>query len=177
MKTKVCYTCKKEKPLDEYKHNKYNKDGYSGSCKECLAAYHKTYCIEHHDERKEYLKNYTQNNTNKLWYANVVKSHKRDGCEIKFTFDELNSLIQTTTHCKYCESELDYTTTYGNRKTIPKENHPTLDRIGNEKLMTLDNVEIICWKCNTTKLNRTEKEFYDYCKRICIVLSKKYGDD
>jgi len=172
MKTKVCYTCKQEKPLDEYKHNKHNKDGYSGSCKKCLAAYHKNYCIEHLDERKQYLKDYTQKNTNKLWYANIVKSHKRDGCEINFTFDELNNLIQSTPRCKYCGSELDYTTTYGNRTTIPLNNKPSVDRINGNKCLTIDNIEIICYKCNATKLDRTEKEFYEYCKKVCSILEK-----
>lgn len=39
MKTKVCSSCKVEKPLDQFWKRKDSKDGHRGECKDCLNIY------------------------------------------------------------------------------------------------------------------------------------------
>lgn len=39
MITKICSTCKKEKPLIEFYKHKNRKDGYRGQCKNCFKTY------------------------------------------------------------------------------------------------------------------------------------------
>ncbi len=39
--TKICFTCNVEKPISDYYENKANKNGYSGTCKECKKKYNK----------------------------------------------------------------------------------------------------------------------------------------
>jgi hypothetical protein len=73
-----------------------------------------------------------------------------------------------------CGCKLSHDTPYGERGLIPKTNHPILDRINNETVLRLDNVEIICWKCNSTKLNRTKEEFYEYCRDVYMILKQNY---
>ena len=36
METKICITCKLDKPICEYSVRKENKDGYKGECKTCV---------------------------------------------------------------------------------------------------------------------------------------------
>jgi hypothetical protein len=37
--TKICYTCNKEKHIDDFYNSKTNKDGKLGSCKNCKSKY------------------------------------------------------------------------------------------------------------------------------------------
>ena len=60
-----------------------------------------------------------------------------------------------------CDEPLDWE--YG---TGRNDNSPTLDRVNNENILTLDNTWIICSRCNATKHNRTMKEFINYCTMI-----------
>jgi len=39
METKVCTTCKQEKPVSDFHRNNNKKDGRSSQCKECVADY------------------------------------------------------------------------------------------------------------------------------------------
>ena len=34
------------------------------------------------------------------------------------------------------------------------------------EIIQISNVQILCHQCNMTKANRTEKEFFEYCKKI-----------
>jgi hypothetical protein len=47
-----------------------------------------------------------------------------------------------------------------------KDNSPALDRKSNQKILNIDNVQILSDKCNATKHNRTMKEFIEYCKIV-----------
>lgn len=46
METKICSTCKKEKPLSEFGKNRRMKDGHHYTCKQCVSDY----------QRKRYVK-------------------------------------------------------------------------------------------------------------------------
>lgn len=52
METKVCSQCKKEKPIEEFAHNKAKKDGRNNVCKACF----KEYRDKHYQEHKDYYK-------------------------------------------------------------------------------------------------------------------------
>mgnify|MGYP003612422406 CR=1 FL=1 len=41
--TKVCTSCKSEKPINLFSKRSSSKSGYSSSCKECCSNYHKKY--------------------------------------------------------------------------------------------------------------------------------------
>jgi 5-methylcytosine-specific restriction endonuclease McrA len=85
-------------------------------------------------------------------------------------------LAEETPNCKYCNNALDYITPYGDRKNIDRANAPTVDSINNENILTIHNIEILCWRCNTTKLDRTKKDFYEYCKNFYLKFKGDYDD-
>jgi hypothetical protein len=50
---------------------------------------------------------------------------------------------------------------------------PSVDRLSNSDILTVNNIQIICRRCNTTKLDRTMEEFVDYCKMV----AKKFNPE
>lgn len=57
MDSKICITCKQEKPLEEFAKNKTRKDGRSSICKSCFSLYRN----KHYQENKEYYKSKAKN--------------------------------------------------------------------------------------------------------------------
>ena len=82
METKICNTCKEEKPSDSYHRSKTAKDGRINKCKSCVGEYKKEYyqknkerIIQYHRDRRaepgfnekyrEYMKDYKARNPEK----------------------------------------------------------------------------------------------------------------
>jgi hypothetical protein len=59
------------------------------------------------------------------------------------------------THCSCCRKLLDYSVGRG----MNKDDSPSLDRWDNTKGYLLDNVRIICYRCNELKRDGTLEEF------------------
>ncbi len=95
-----------------------------------------------------------------IWANSKIRSKKQLNMSICFSVDWLSKLAFTTTHCNLCGKKLVY-----NAEGI-YANFASLDRIDNEDVLTEDNTWIVCYKCNTTKSNRTLKEFIEYCTMI-----------
>ena len=75
--------------------------------------------------------------------------------------DELINLLESSNMiCHLCEKEMFF----GNRKNLSSS--PSLDRINNGKIISIDTIQIICHECNSIKRNKTMKEFINYCKKI-----------
>lgn len=76
---------------------------------------------------------------------------------IKITISEIENLFRESTHCPLCGIK------YSNesRQTVQ-----SLDRLNNERELRVDNVWVICNKCNATKQDRTMEEFYEYCQMV-----------
>jgi hypothetical protein len=55
-----------------------------------------------------------------------------------------------STHCACCGVLLDYSTGRGRNNTA-RHSSPSLDRVNNIRGYTLDNVAVICWRCNRLK--------------------------
>ncbi len=53
MKTKVCGTCKKRKPVTGFTKNLYRKDGLNNKCRICYAEYMRGYYVTHKAEHIE----------------------------------------------------------------------------------------------------------------------------
>jgi 5-methylcytosine-specific restriction endonuclease McrA len=68
------------------------------------------------------------------------------------TYKELFEYLLTTDylHCACCGNKLDYTLGRGQKN---HDDGPSIDRIDNNFSYAIDNVAIICMKCNWTKLN------------------------
>lgn len=109
-------------------------------------AYRKTYKELH----PEYDANYRAVPANRIRILakDAICRAKKVGRE----FDEtLPDVLTPVTHCPCCGFEIDYRS--GNRKRSP-----SLDRRDNSKGYTLDNVFVICSRCNSLKKDSTAEE-------------------
>ncbi len=103
----------------------------------------------------------SQKNYHKRWASGSLNRHRRRGYVINISIMELENLAKKSTSCPYCGIKFSWV---GNKKS--RINSPALDRINNEKEIRLDNTEIICYRCNATKWNRTREEFIKYCGAV-----------
>ena len=78
--------------------------------------------------------------------------------------DDIEKIALRTKVCPICGRELEWT--YNNKQRASKPETPSLDRVKNEKILTIDNIAIICWQCNISKRNQSVKEFVDYCRKV-----------
>jgi len=108
-----------------------------------------------------YEKEYRERHPHRMWARNTLHDHKRDGCDIQISLDELTAIAEKSTHCPYCGVRMLYCP-----KNIPVWNSPTLDRRDNENVIRADNIDIICLDCNKAKVNWTKEEFVSFCRDI-----------
>lgn len=67
--TRICRTCKKEKPLSKFNKDKRHSSGYATQCKECKCAYDRA--------RYEKIKNDPEFHSKKLQHGKKYReSHK-----------------------------------------------------------------------------------------------------
>lgn len=81
-------------------------------------------------------------------------------CRIHITIEQLIALADKTTNCPLCSISFEQ---WGSEKSFSQ---PSLDRKDNARYLSLDNIWVICSRCNLTKRDRTFKEFVEYCKQI-----------
>lgn len=193
--TKICSKCGEEKLLNCFGKDKYSKDGLTSTCKECRKKYYrdnketisrrsKKYREVHKDEYKYRDINWVNTNYSKEWSRLTIKSHINNGYIVNIDREFLINLIDNIEYCPI------YGCKFIKKYRIGRDNmqSPSLDRINNERELNEDNVWIICRKCNSTKLDRTMKEFVEYCgmvskykinddtnEYICNVDDKKYS--
>ena len=166
MKAKFCSKCKKEKDITEFCRNKSKKDGLNNWCRECINVYDGKYYKKNKEKYKKNYLNWRKENPKRAWANFLLSNHKRNGYIIDITKDELLEMAKKVEHCPFCNCKLLWV--YGNGLN---DNTPTLDRINNEKHLTLNNVQILCHKCNAMKQDKTMEELIEWCGLIC----KKYG--
>lgn len=166
---KKCSCCKSEYPLNLFYKNRSNKDGYSHECKQCHSDRHCKRIRKMREEHPEVIhaqeKKYRINNVYKCWASRTLCSHKKQGIKVEIKTAQLEQVAKNVDKCVLCGVSFSW---YGNMKV--KHNSPTLDRVNNEMVLSFNNMQIICHRCNASKQDRTMKEFIDYCKMI----SKKF---
>jgi len=191
MITKICPKCQERKNIVDFWKDKYTKDGYGYYCKDCQRTNNKKsyqrnrkkrleaskiYKEKNKEYYNEYSKKYYQDNKqriikvkkeyrikhwHRLWAGNSIRNHKIQGFVSKITIDFIEELALKTKYCPICDVKLKWEIDKGF-----KDNSPTLDRIDSGKELNNNSVWIICRKCNATKLNRTLKELYKWCKNF-----------
>jgi len=188
MKTKICSKCNKTKPISEFSKDRRTKDGLHYWCKKCQSKNAKKYYQENKNNLKKYQRRYYQNNKEKIkkqfknwrkknyhryWTLATLNNHKRSGYIININPDESEKMAKKSIYCPICEFKLNWS--FGIKLRI-QSNSPTLDRIDNNKILTLNNIQILCKKCNVTKQDRTMQEFIDYCTMISNKFKKNKRD-
>jgi len=99
----------------------------------------------------------------------AINNHKHRGYDVRITTDELVELYKATTHCPICGIELCHA--YGSKGQ--RDNAASIDRKENSKVMTKENIWIICQRCNTMKGNQTMKEYY----HRSLMIVKKFKEE
>jgi hypothetical protein len=173
---KWCPKCEKIKNKSDFSKNKNRKDGLQCWCKVCIkqvaAKYEKT--EKSKKARSEYRKSekgkevgvrsskkQMKEKPHRRWAASTLSFHRQKGNEILISIDELETKAKQTTHCEICGCELAWG--YGKGYSA---NSPTLDRIDNGDIITLDNIQILCTKCNVSKSDRTMLELVAWCELV-----------
>lgn len=175
---KKCIKCLKTKPLTDFAVSKVNCSGRDNQCKKCKSVYCKQHYIDN-KERYNFLrkkwktdnpekvkignKAYRENNPHQRWASSTIASHKRRGCTVDISSQWLAALAQNTTQCQLCGDVLDWSI---GRGKPPKYNHPTLDRIHNEKHLAKESVMIICYRCNMAKGQNSIDDTLEWAGRL-----------
>ena len=111
----------------------------------------------------KYARNSRINNPKRAWARGTINSHSKKFI-IKLTIDELENYVNKINTCEICEKPINW------MNHVTKHDSPTLDRINNENELTTTNIQLLCHECNSTKRERSMKQFIEYCYGV----TKKY---
>ena len=143
--------------------------------------YHKNYHIAHKEEHNLYCKEYYKKNkksANKRstqwridnpeyhWAYQTIYTHKKKGYVVNITPTKLRDIAINTKFCCICECELKY------QKGKCSQNSATLDRKNNETILNIDNIMILCRRCNCMKQDLSISDMCDWCKNFI----NKFGE-
>jgi len=124
----------------------------------------KKYYQKNKEKIKETQKIWREDNPIKFWCLKTIATHKHKGYKVLFKSKDLLPIAKQTKKCSICDVELDYS--HGNKAGKPGKQSPSLDRIDNNKVLTLSNTQIICHRCNATKRDRSMKEMFEWCENF-----------
>jgi hypothetical protein len=185
---KKCPKCKITKDASEFYKNKSTKDGLQSWCKQCWIKYQdsekcKKTKAKYKDsgKGKEARRKYRKTDSSKsaerrasvkkmkekpyrFWATSTLNDHRKRDNGIIITINELEILAKKSTHCNICVCKLMWG--FGNKDGKTQSNSPTLDRINNESIITLDNIQILCRDCNASKHSKTMLELFYWCKNF-----------
>jgi 5-methylcytosine-specific restriction endonuclease McrA len=166
---KECAKCHIYKDLSSFGKMKKASDGFHPWCKQCVSNYK----MEHKPDEKAARQRYKHRHPQRYWAHSSLANHKwgKRNFDCKLTLDELEQFAKGHSTCAICGKKVKWTREEGTKRNGPDA--ATLDRVNNEKLITIDNIQILCYSCNTTKSNRTMQEFIEFCE---MVASKHSGE-
>ena len=94
------------------------------------------------------------------WCDTTLENHRRK-FKVHISKKELLKLAKETLYCPLCGCHLNwYYTNHGDM------NCPQFDRKDNETKLTLDNIWIVCRRCNIAKGKMPLAKFVGYCELI-----------
>lgn len=166
MKTKICTKCKEIKPESEFCKDNTVKNKLNIYCRKCTSIKGKQYRENNKEKEQKRIREYYRKYPIKIWCQFTISKHQRRGFKVLFTWEELYPIAKQSKYCPICNCKLTWG--YGNGR---QNNTPSLDRVNNENILTLDNTQIICHRCNTAKGQMNMKEFIEYC----IMVSNKFN--
>lgn len=168
---KNCKRCGKEIVVKSNK--KYCGDCRSIVIRERNRKYHYTMYKGDKNFRRRAIDSvlrYQKRNPYRTWATGVISNHRVRGLIVKITIAELIKLAKNIDECSICGCRLDY----GYKgKSGWSRNSPSLDRVTNSKIMSINTVQIICTQCNMAKNSMTMDEFIDYCRLVTEKALKK----
>lgn len=117
---------------------------------------------------------YHRKHPKRSFCTDTIGRHRRWGYTVEITPKELYEKIKDVEKCPICGRQIDWT--YGNKGGFPNISSPSLDIIDPKGTVNLNNVQILCFLCNTAKGNRPMGEFItNYREYIKQAYKNIYG--
>lgn len=168
---KVCRKCNRKLPLEQFVRNKSCRNGYSGTCLDCSNLYCTAWKRVNASRlnpirRQQYAERYgpiqrakeknRQDNYPVRVRAQLLRGGMRERTKVLglafdsniLTLEYLMALIRDTPVCPCCGRELDYGFKHDKQK---HDNSPSIDRIDIRAGYVVNNIALICWRCNNLK--------------------------
>lgn len=158
---KQCSSCKKLLDNSSFYNDKSTPSGLSSACKSCNKNIMKNFrknnpdiVIKRREKYKESLGPYL------YWARSSINHHKRQNSEICFSAEDLAEFSKNKISCPWCKIELSW----GSNTLM--NSTPSLENLNLKKVLQLDDIEIVCFKCNTSKSDRTLSDYIEYIEKI-----------
>jgi len=165
MITKICSKCGLELSITEFHKDSKGKYGVRKECKQCTSIRHKKYS---RDKYKIWQARHEIEGAIIYWKRRASKMNdkifKRYGIEEKICGEDLHNKFSSINFCFYCGE-------------IIKHNNCNIEHIIPLSIggaNNINNVVFSCGRCNRTKGNKTDIEFFQYIKKIYLKLKEKY---
>lgn len=167
MQTKICRTCKKELDLSFFNKDKNGKYGVRGSCIECTKKGKDQEKIL--NRMRDYKKQVTKDGDTRYWKRRASVSNYRAkslyNILSQVTGEQLMNKFENNPYCVYCEES------FRNHIEAKIEHVIPLAKGG---IHTIQNIEFACGRCNSSKNDKDEKEFFEYIEKLYNNLKYKY---
>jgi len=156
--TKICSSCKENKPFSDFTKNKASKDGLQYKCRPCDLAYQTKRRQQNHQKNLDYARSYQRNRRKDFDYRlqmliNASKRRaKNKDREHTISVEDIKAIYPTDGCCPIFGMKLQF------NNAGFRENSPSIDRLDSKKGYTLDNIQIISWKANRIKGYATLQE-------------------
>lgn len=160
---RICSRCGSDKTQititrKGYPHRKWVSDGKGGYlCHNCTKR-----TLYREREGRDSVLRLLRQDPRFAWARMTLANHKRNGFVINISKKELTELASKTDKCVICDSPL----TWGYMNGAKIRSRPSLDRTDNDIVVSYDTIQILCFRCNTMKGDRTMKEYVDYCTYV-----------
>lgn len=151
-----CSRCGRELDSSMFYKDKTVKTGIQRYCKYCVAI----------NARESYKRmKGTKDIARKIrrWARDTIGKHRHNGFDVRFSIDELYIAALGTDTCSICGKHLNW---FEDKQGFKCRDTPTVDRIDNENIMTIDNIQIVCFDCNRMKGDKTMEELITQCRLI-----------
>lgn len=145
-KTRICYCCKKEKPLEDFYRDKNKTLGRKRICKECKKNESKLYRKKNKDKLLEYEKSFDRQ------YSRYKRGAKKRGYNFLLIKKEAKENFYNT-NCSYCGDIFDGL---------------GIDRVDNSVGYVFENCVPCCPSCNLMKHAFDKSFFLEHCKKISV---------
>ncbi len=179
---KTCKTCGQEKPanLEEFAPNKQCRGGIGPYCRPCYREYQRKYkeknstalakrrreiyAINNGErvkaERERRISNQPLRERAKLLLSGIRDRSKKYGWPIDEkmkTHHFFMKMLELTPNCQCCGTSFRMQIP-ANSRTGPCDDSPSIDRFDCSVPYTVENITLICWRCNNIKRNYTAKD-------------------
>ena len=113
--------------------------------------------------RKISIKKSQQKYPFRTWAQHTLKSHKRKRIEIILTRMQIEKMAEKIATCPLCNCMLIYNKSFSDCSA-------SLDRIDNAKGLSIDNTQILCYRCNNAKRTMNMIEFKIWITKVYFKL-------